>query len=264
LASTLSFFDVSQAFIFCTSLLILSIAAVSGRFLLLSARRTHWYFLGIFILWAAANLLPLFESSSSKSYFWFYIGTTPVLWALYLAAAFFLYRSVFADYPGIASMGKWAVLAAAVAIIAAGSASLVFSRGLFSPGQLYTLVTTIDRSLLVGLSLFLVILVSIMSCYPIAIGRNLAVHCVLFSAILLVQALQSVGDQWTSHRFTDITNAVSSLFSAVLFLLWTRILNPEGDLTIVRVRQRIDPDVEYRLLGQLNSINGILLRAGRK
>jgi hypothetical protein len=245
-------------------LLILSFALIGGRFALLSARRTYWYFLGIFVLWAAANLLPLFETSSSKSYFWFYICSTPFLWILYLTAAFFLYRSVFTDYPGIASLGKWAVSAATIAILAAGVASLLFSRRLFSPGQLYTVVTMIDRSLLAGLSLFFILLVSILSRYPISVGRNLAANCILFSAILLVQALQSVGDQLTAHRFTDVTNAIASLVTAVLCLLWARMLSPEGDRTIVRVRQRIDPALEYRLLGQLNSINGILLRAGRK
>jgi hypothetical protein len=156
------------------------------------------------------------------------------------------------------------VISAALCILITGSANYYLSRGLISPGWLSTTVTMIDRSLLFGLALFFVLLVTIMTRYPISIPRNLIVHCVAFSGLLLIQALISLIDQWSAHHYTAALNNFSSLISAVVLFSWSWFLDRGGEITIVRVRQRLDPELEFRLLGQLQSINGILLRAGRK
>jgi hypothetical protein len=42
------------------------------------------------------------------------------------------------------------------------------------------------------------------------------------------------------------------------------LVSRSGDITVIRFRRHLNPALETRLLGQLSSINGILLRAGRK
>jgi hypothetical protein len=264
LAPAIATFGGPQAFIFCTVLLCFSIACAAVRVSLLTSLHIYWYFVGIFALWGIANLLFLSGDSASRTYFWIFCISTSLTWFFYLVAGQSLYRNVFSGYPGIASFGKWIVAAAALCILLTGSTNYYFFRGLISPGWLYTTITMIDRSLLFGVTLFFVLLVVIMSRYPISIPRNLLVHCIAFSGLLLIQALISLLDQWAAHQFTAALNNVSSLVSASVLLSWSRFLTRGGEITIVRVRQRLDPEVEFRLLGQLHSINGILLRASRK
>jgi hypothetical protein len=263
LASEINIFDARQAFIFCTVLLTVAIATAGCRVLVVSSRRAYWFFAGIFLLWGFGNLLVL-TNPPPLIYFWFYAGATSVLWILYLVSAYHLYKNVFSDYPGIASLGTWTVLTAGASILIVALLSVLSSRSLSYPGLLYTQVTLIDRSLVVGLALFLLLLVSIMSRYPIEVRRNLVVHCVAFSSVLFFQALLSIGDQWTAHHHTAEMNNACSIVSAVVFFLWARLVSRSGDITVMRFRRHLNPALETRLLGQLSSINGILLRAGRK
>jgi hypothetical protein len=253
-----------QAFIFCTLVLSAAIVYALVRISVLSSLRLYWFFLGIFAVWIVANMLYLSGDSASKIYFWSFCVITWVLWFFYLVAAQGLYSNVFRGYPGIASIGRWIVIAAGLCILVTGATNFYLSRRLSSPSWLYTTVTMIDRALLLGLAFFFVLLVSIMAHYPISIPRNLVVHSIAFSAVLLIQALVSLVDQWTAHQFTAELNNFSSLVSGVTIFSWAWFLSRRGELTHVRTRQRLDPEVEFRLLGQLDSINGILLRAGRK
>jgi hypothetical protein len=264
LAPEIAMFGGHQAFIVCTFVSSAAIVYASVRVSVLSSLRIYWFFLGIFALWSTVNVLYLSADPQSTIYFWSFCITTFILWFFYLVAAQGLYSNVFRGYPGIASVGKWIVIAASLCILLTGATNYYLSRRLASPSWLYTTVTMIDRSLLMGLAFFLVLLVSIMARYPISIPRNLVVHSVAFSGILLIQALVSLVDQWTAHQFTIELNNFSSLISGIAMFSWAWFLSRRGDLTHVRTRQRLDPEVEFRLLGQLDSINGILLRAGRK
>jgi hypothetical protein len=90
------------------------------------------------------------------------------------------------------------------------------------------------------------------------------VHAFFFSSILFSQALVQAVDQLTGYKFTPYCNTVASGFDAILVSAWAISLTSLGDTAIIRVRQHIRPETEVHLLGQLDALNGILLRAARK
>jgi hypothetical protein len=138
-----------------------------------------------------------------------------------------------------------------------------------SPGGLtkslaFSTMLFLDRCVLFGIAFFLVLLVSVMIRYPISIAKNIAVHCISFSSILLSQTVFQVADQWTLYHYVPFWNTLTAGFDAVLIGAWAVFLTDAGDTAIIRIRQNIRPDTEIHLLGQLDALNGILLRAARK
>jgi hypothetical protein len=114
------------------------------------------------------------------------------------------------------------------------------------------------------LAFFLVLLVLVMIRYPISIPQNIAVHSFFFSSILFSQSVFQVADQWTFYHYSAYCNTLAAAFDAVLVTAWALLLTSAGDHAIIRIRQRIKPETELHLLGQLDTLNGILLRAARK
>lgn len=253
-----------QAFIFCTLAQLAASAAIFTKFLFLSSSRKYWFFLGIFVVWMATNSATFWVHPTSQTYFWLYVATTPVLWILYLSAAYKLYQEVFANFPGITSLARWTVALAAASIITALVSGLLLTQNQLSPGHLYERITLVDQSLLFGLSLFCLLLLSTILRYPISIGRNLVSHCLAFSGLLLAQALVIIGNAWTAQYYILPLNNLGALFSGLCMGLWSYALTRHGDIAVVRVRRNLDPAAEFRLLRQLEAIDGILVRVGRK
>jgi hypothetical protein len=264
LSAAFSSFNAQQAFLLCTYFVLASCAAAAARLVLLPSARDYQPFLGLLATWAVFCVLTVAVPVTSKLYFRIYEVAAPVSWVLYLFVARNLYQKIFKYYRGIAAVGRWSLYAGLFCVCAAAIGSVVFSQGRFSSSRTFTMITMIDRCLLFGLSLFLLILVSVMSRYPISIQRNIGIHSLLFSLILFSQSISLIGDQWTSFHHTLTWNAITAGFDAICLSAWALLLTREGDTAIVRVRQHLDPALETRLLGELDALNGILLRAVRK
>jgi hypothetical protein len=259
-----SIFGGQQAFILFTVLLIVFCCAAILRLVFLPSHREYRPFLGVLIFWVFLNFLTLTVDISSRLYFRAYIITTPILWILYLLVARNLYQKIFSRYPGIATAGRWVLYMAGTAVAAVAVYSLFFSHGPLWQGRTLITLGFLDRCLLCGFAFFLLLLVSVISRYPITIQRNIAIHCLVFSSILFFQAVLLVADQWTAFRNTMALNTLSAALSSAFVFAWAWRLNQEGDISTVRIRHGLDPALEGRLLGQLDTLNGILLRAARK
>lgn len=154
-------------------------------------------------------------------------------------------------------------IAAALVGIAVG-VSVEFSPGAMSRSLTFSTMTLLDRCVLFGLAFFLVLLVLVMIRYPISIAKNIAVHCFFFSSILFAQTIFQVADQWALYHYSALCNTLTAGFDAILVTAWALLLTNAGDVAIIRIRDRIKPETELQLLGQLAALNGILLRAARK
>jgi hypothetical protein len=205
-------------------------------------------------------LVPL----TSKWYFLCFLVLVPLSWVLYFATARQLYQKVFSKYPGIAFAGRSSLWIAAGAVFVGVSLSMALSPGGLRKSAPFKAVLLLDRSALFGISFFLILLVSVMIRYPISIPKNVAVHSFFFAAILFSQTILQVADQWTLYQFTAGWNTLAAGFDAILVSAWAVSLTNAGDTAIIRVRQHFRPETEVHLLGQLDALNGILLRAARK
>lgn len=258
--------NVQQAFFLCTFFFVVSCATAAVRLLWLSSVRQYRPFLGVFVIWAAFSVVAISVPVSSRLYFQIFCYGTPLVWLVYLFVARKLYQEIFDRYRGIAFAGRWCIYLAAFLLFASGVSSVVFSRGHISPSVTFATIIFIDRCLLFGISFFLLLLVGVIIRYPISIQKNLVVHCLCFSAILFFQSICQVAQQWTlySHTITMLWNTLAAAFDTVCVSTWVLLLTKAGDNTVVRIRQHIQPEMEIHLLGQLDALNGMLLRAARK
>jgi hypothetical protein len=255
---------VRQAFELCTVLSAVSCAFTAVRIRLLPAAREYRLFFWLMVAWFGICAFTLFVPLASKWYFLCFVVLVPLSWVLYFATARHLYQNVFTKYPGIAFAGRSSLWIAAAAVVVGVTLSIVLSPGGLRKNALYRAVLLIDRCALFGIAFLLILLVSVMIRYPISIPKNVAVHTFFFGAILLSQTIIQVADQWTLYHFTAYCNTIAAGFDAILVTSWAIFLTKAGDTAVIRIRQHLQRETEVHLLGQLDALNGILLRAARK
>ena len=241
-----------------------SLVALTAKVILLPAASTRRPLLGVLISWALINAVPLVVDPSQKEYSKIYMILLPISWVLYFFAVRSLYQQVFTRYPGISYAGKWALNIAAGIAVALLVGSSLFTESPFMASRGLTAVMLMDRCVVGGMSVLLIMLVLVIWRYPITIQRNIAVHCMLFSAIFLLTALTNVAYQWAGFKHGGLINLVGSAASVTLCILWTVRLNALGETLAVKIRKPVNAALESHLLNQLDTLNGILLRAVRK
>jgi hypothetical protein len=257
-------FNVQQAFVWCTVFSAIACSLAAIRVWMLPASRNYRLFFWVLIAWLGICLVTLRVPLASPLYFFMFLLLAPLTWILYFSTVRQLYQKVFTKYPGIAFAGRSSLWITAACVVAAVAVSLRFAPGGLSKNWIFATVILLDRVVLFGFAFFLALLTAVMIRYPISIPQNIAVHSFFFSSILLSQSIFQIADQWTLYRHSTYWNTGAAGFDSILITAWALTLTNAGDTAIIRIRPRISPENELQLLGQLDTINGILLRAARK
>jgi hypothetical protein len=256
--------SVQQAFQLCTILSAFSFALAASKLLYLSSVRQYRPFVGLLIIWFSFCVVSLTVPVSSKIYLRIYLFAAPVSWLLYLFVCRDLYQGIFSKFRGIAFAGRWCLYLSGALLLFVGIGSVLISPGRSNDYEWFKAVYFVDRSVLFGLAFFLVLLVSVIVRYPISIQKNLVVHTLVFSGILFAQSVCQVADQGTGYLYSVFWNTLAAGTDTVLVTAWAILINKAGESLNIRIRHNIKPETEIHLLHQLDSLNGILLRAARK
>jgi hypothetical protein len=211
-------------------------------------------------------------SPVSRPYMDAYVVTEPIGWIFCALVVLELYSLVLADYQGLYTVGRWALIVAVTLALVASAVSLLVSthgyqqesrRGGFSILTYYYLA---ERSVYLSLVVFLATILFVILQYPITLKRNIIVHSVVFSFYFLcntvaysVFSLGGWGEiQVKLVRYTLLAVTLGSLGA------WLGLLNPAGETRKIRLRPAWMPGKEEQLVSQLNNLNAALLRATRK
>ena len=187
--------------------------------------------------------------------------TKPLEWMLYLAVILEIYSLVMSRYPGIASMMRWAVTAAAGVsfVLCVLSLSLDFQN----PNEKFPILRAafaVQRTVSATMVISLLAPLFFMARFPVVLARNVVVHCTLFAGFVGVGAVGLFVRNRLGQEYNSVTNLAMSLASDVCLLGWILFLNPAGE----RVRQPVGPrcsaETEQRLLEQLRGFNEVLIR----
>ncbi len=90
--------------------------------------RAIFYYL-IFPTLQSTVMVFLHNGPHDKSYTYAYIGTEPIGWIFYALVVLELYSLVLADYQGLYTVGRWAlIIAVAMAVLASAASLLAPSR----------------------------------------------------------------------------------------------------------------------------------------
>jgi len=207
---------------------------------------------------------------ASRSYLDAYVVTEPISWFLYAVVVLELYSLVLADYQGLYTVGRWAlIIAVTLALLASALSLLVPSIGkqqtsLLGGFSVLRYYYVAERAVYLSLIVFLLTILFVLLQYPITLKRNIVVHLVVFLVYFLGNTVaylvvSMVG--WGAVKAVQYPLWAVTLGSLAA---WLALLNPAGEMRKVRLRPAWMPGKEEQLVSQLNSLNAALLRATRK
>ncbi|MBI1896697.1 MAG: hypothetical protein HYS04_09225 [Acidobacteria bacterium] len=198
-------------------------------------------------------------------YFWFYVGTEIGGWLLYGLVVLELFGLVLRHHAGIATVGRWAVMAAVGLSVAFSALTLLLGleRGALDH-QIVDDFFVMDRLAMSSLLFFLVLVTLFLLWFPIALSRNVVVHACTFAFFFLTRTLVFLSVNFFGRTVLAYSNATMHILSVICLLLWAILLTPAGEKVVIRSRRRFSPEDEQRVLAHLDSINVTLLKATGK
>jgi len=118
-----------------------------------------------------------------------------------------------------------------------------------------------DRSVELTLAVVIVMLMVVLSRYPLHLDRNTYIASSFFSAMFLAQAIVRLIDSLSPRQLARYADYPEVGFTALCFAGWGLMLR--GANATVAARQPADERREAELLQQLESLNSILTRSVR-
>jgi hypothetical protein len=124
-------------------------------------------------------------------------------------------------------------------------------------------VLKFERGITLSLVAFIIVMLYFISRYPIKLPRNNVVLCMLYSIWFLGDSAVLLIGTFLPRRYVWAENNAIALLEIGSYLGWTLLLSRTGEFQETRVRRDVTPADERLLIGELNAMNDMLLRAGR-
>src|SRR5579871_417139 len=160
--------------------------------------RRYRVFFAYFLFRVPDTAIPLFiKDVKSSTYFYFWVYSEPLIWVFYVLVVLELCRLVLEKHRGLYSLGKWAMFAGMGVSVTIALAS-VLAKFKAAPVQraVISLKTSIvwymygvDRGVTFCLVVFLLLMLLLLSRYPVRLSRNVVVHTTLYTLFFLSSTL---------------------------------------------------------------------------
>lgn len=232
--------------------------------------RRYRVFFAYFLLRVPSAGYPLFLDIKSPVYFYIWVFITPLVWMFYVWVVLELCRLVLERHRGLYTLGKWAMCLGMVVSVTLSMLSVLAkfksappqrSKSLFPSIIRYFLAT--DRGITFCLAIFLLLMLLLLSRYPVRLSRNVVLHTTLYTIFFLSNTLSVILlSVFGLHLFTTIDTALMGV-SALCILAWLIFLTPKGEEVRVNI-PHFAPENERRILLHLDALNSTLLKASRK
>ena len=221
-------------------------------------------FLTIFLvgeLLQDVGVLPI--PQHSDLYGWIFIFSTPVIWILAYLVVLELYRLILEDYPGIASMGRkavtWCMGLAVLVSIAYAIPDLRRKQGPFPIIPIYVIF---ERSTLLGLLLFLVLIQLFLVHYRLRLSPNRMVYATGYALYFAIVVAQDTIVTALGLSVVYSFNLWTVVAGGVILLAGAALLTRKGEVRVQLETTDSSAD-RARLQQQLADINRLLSRAAR-
>ncbi len=203
----------------------------------------------------------------------FYFISIALLAAFSLLLVYSLSKAVLAELPGILRFSRFLLNTVfLLAILLAFSTSR--SEYLLTPSKTYIervdrlifAFVVADKGIAMASVVILVVILAFILWFPVKMSKNLAI----FSIGLVVYFASKTGLELVKIyvRFGSTTMEILDIvFSGVLslcFCYWIAFLDSKGSLTTVRIGHGWQPEEQEKLIKQLESLNGALMRSSQQ
>ena len=206
-------------------------------------------------------LLPLRQDTSA--YLWSYLISTPVIWVIAYLVVLELYRLTLEEYPGIASVGRKAVTwCMGLAVLISAVYAVPALRTSSGHAAIFRIYPILERSTVLGLLLFLVLIQLFLFRYRLPLSPNRMVYATGYALYFGVGIAQDI--MWAALGVRvgySITLWIVAAGGAIL-LAGAGLLSQEGEAKVILTPVDADSD-RGRLQQQLTEMNRMLSRAAR-
>lgn len=210
---------------------------------------------------AGINLVFGLLNIRSYGYFYSYVVLEPLKCLLGVIAVRELFSLIFRDYPGIRTVGRWAIYAALALAVGISFAAEFWSKGAQGRSRIVYFEDA-QRSVIFTLALVTGTILVFLSRYPLRLRRNTILSGIFFSALFLADAARLMIDSLDEHLFNNYVDIAESAFACLCLVAWASLLKSEDEAARTRVTYST-PREEY-LLQQLTALNQVMARAGRR
>jgi len=223
-------------------------------------RALAWYL----SLLVVSHLLFGALSRQWVGYFWYYVALNPLESAAGIFAVRELIALIFANYPGIRTVGRWALYAAILVSVGTSIALTgLFSYSGSQPRSKWGLyyIGMEQRSINLTLVIAILAILFVISKYPLNLGRNTYLSCAFFSAMFLIEAGQLLVDGSKRLVFSELAENVAAISTSACLFVWGFLLRAQA---APAPRTAVPTAHEDRLLQQLEALNSLMIRTARR
>jgi hypothetical protein len=188
-----------------------------------------------------------------------------LFWPLYILLVLELYRLVLEQYKGVYTLGRWAMYFATVVSVTISVLSLLprITPAMPQQSRIIGYVYATERGIDFSLALFILLILFLLSRFPVPLSRNVAVHAVVYSIFFLSNTLGLLLHSVFGLQLENEVNMFLMGTSSACVVAWFFLLNTKGEEVRVSTLRfgRADQD---RILLQLNALNDTLLKTAHK
>lgn len=231
--------------------------ALAVRFLRLGLHLRYRAFFFWICLQAMANSALELQQPQSREYFYTWLYTEPLIVIAFMLAVFEVYSIALEHYAGIrtisARMLTFAMVVGSLISVLSIIPDLQFRGPTHS--EMFDLINLIRRGIYTALLTFLVLLVSLITIFPIRLSRNSIVHIALFTVVFLNYAATILAGNLLGVDTLGTVNVVRGIVSVFCFLGWIVLLTPAGETVHRSVRSDLSRTEVELLLSKLRGVN---------
>ena len=245
---------------------VLAGALVAYRLYVLGLHRTYRFFVLFVVVGAFRSAMLLPFATNGQHYYHIWVATEPLLWISCILVVFELYSLVLKRYQGIYSLSRWFFLAAvAASTIAAALTVLPAMSGAYASSYpLLLQYALIERAIFTSLAIFLLLLLALVSWFPVPLSHNLLIHCAIYSFYFFIDNVLLLYWHLGGKEAVRLANYGKFAIWIVCCSCWVFFLSRRGEERTASFGLARDAAQERRLLDQLESFNATLLRSARK
>ncbi len=234
------------------------------RLLHTGLRRRYPVFFCYLLFWVVNSVWPFFLSAASQSYYWLWVCTEPINWIFYVLMVWELCGLVLEQYPGLVTLGRWAMyFGVAVAVIVSFASLIPGIRPAGPQWQTTRYLLAADRAITLSLVIFLLLMMFLLKGYPVRLSRNVILHATLFTIFFISNTIGVLFQGLFGTGLYAAIDAALMGISAVCLLTWLFFLRAAGEDVRVNL-PHYAPDDEARVLDHLNALNATMLRVARR
>jgi hypothetical protein len=234
------------------------------RLLQLRLYRTYPFFFAMLCVPLILQTTLVVYGVKSHRFAHTYLWLEPVRNVLFVLVVWELFSVIFRNYAGLRSLSSW-VMGVAAFVATAGLILTASPSGLsgFNHWVLARAMVRFERGVAFGLVIFIVIMLYFISRYPIKLPRNNVVLCMVYSLWFLGDSAILLVMSFLPYSYIVWENDALAVLEIASYLSWALLLSAAGEFQETRVRQNISPEREKSLIGELDAMNEVLMRAAK-